>query len=128
LVVENADQAVEAACKICQALVKEYTAAPLFAGQESVARHQWVFEFEQEPLDLQKFAETLDEELKKRNSDYEAKRHKNLNLASPALIIARSGLFYDWLKEFKRLGGQAKIPRLANDRQVIEAILNFDNK
>ncbi len=128
LVVENADQAVEAACKTCQALVKEYTAAPLFVGQQSAARHQWVFEFEKAPLDLDQFSNVLDEELKKRNSDYEAKRHKDLNLASPTIVIARTGLFYDWLKEFKRLGGQAKIPRLANDRQIIEAILNFDNK
>ena len=126
LVVENADQAVQAACCRCQALVKEYTAAPLYKEQQAAARHQWLFEFEQAPVDLPGFINVLDEELKKRNSDYEAKRYKNLNLAPPSLTVARPGLFYDWLKENKRLGGQAKIPRLANDRQIMETLLVFN--
>jgi hypothetical protein len=127
LVVENADQALAVTCQRCQALVKEYSAAPLYNSGTAAACHQWLFEFEQEPQDWLEFGRILDEELKARNSDYEAKRHKDLNLSAPVLIKARPGLFYDWLKERRRLGGQAKIPRLANDRQIMEALLSFNN-
>ena len=123
LVVENADAAIQEACRRCNSLVKEYSAAPLFDCPPAIARHQWLCEFEQEPADLGEFIRILDEELQQRNSDYEAKRHKDLNLAPPLLILARKNLFYDWLKENKRLGGQSKVPRLANDRQVIETLL-----
>ena len=126
LVVENAEQAVQSACNRCQAIVKEYTAAPQYSAGQAAARHEWLFEFEREPSDLQVFATVLDEELKLRNSDYEAKRHKDLNLAAPFLIKARSSLFYDWLKANERLGGQAKIPRLSNDRQVLDSLLNLN--
>ncbi|MDD3285079.1 MAG: GH3 auxin-responsive promoter family protein [Patescibacteria group bacterium] len=123
LVVENAEQAVQAACVRCQAIVKEYTAAPKFSDNAAAAYHEWLFEFEQEPLSLSEFARALDEELKKRNSDYEAKRYKDLNLSEPVLMKARPGLFYNWLKANKRLGGQSKIPRLANDRQIFASLL-----
>ena len=126
LVVENADQALESACRQCGALVKEYTAAPLYNQGKAAACHQWLFEFERLPEDLQKFAFCFDEELKKRNSDYEAKRYKDLNLNPPVLVIGRPGLFYDWLKQRKRLGGQVKVPRLANDRCIIEDILSLN--
>ncbi|MGE5425896.1 MAG: GH3 auxin-responsive promoter family protein [Bacillota bacterium] len=122
LMVENAESAIKEACNRSGAIMKEYTAAPLFGGT-SIARHQWAMEFERQPEDLQVFKQYLDEALMNRNSDYEAKRHKDLNLAPPEIIIVRSGIFYDWLKSRNRLGGQAKIPRLANDRYIIEEIL-----
>ncbi|MBN2884869.1 GH3 auxin-responsive promoter family protein [Patescibacteria group bacterium] len=127
LVVENADRAVKAACDYCQAEVREYSAAPIYNGVAGAARHQWLFEFAHSPKDLGKFMEILDAELKHLNSDYEAKRHKNLNLAFPEIIIARDNLFYDWLKEKRRVGGQAKIPRLSNDRVIIEELLLMNN-
>jgi hypothetical protein len=127
LMVENADQAVKAACERCQALVREYSAAPVYLNGPATACHQWLFEFEREPVDLKIFILTLDEELKKLNSDYEAKRYKDLNLAPPLLVKARSGLFIDWLHQYKRLGGQAKVPRLANDRVVMESFLSLND-
>lgn len=123
LVVENADQAVAMAAKRCQASVKEYTAAPLYQSTEATAIHQWLFEFNQAPVDLSQFGLILDEELKKLNSDYEAKRYKNLNLAAPIVILAKENLFYHWLKDRSRLGGQAKIPRLSDDRKIMDDLL-----
>jgi len=123
LAVDNAEQAVKAAGVRCRTVVKEYTAAPKFSQTTGIARHEWLFEFEQDPADLLEFSSILDEELKKLNSDYEAKRYQDLNLLPPLVIRARSGLFYDWLKSRQRLGGQAKIPRLSNDRQVFDSLL-----
>ncbi|PKM87349.1 hypothetical protein CVU83_03120 [Candidatus Falkowbacteria bacterium HGW-Falkowbacteria-2] len=129
LVVENADEAVKEACRQTESLVKEYMAAPLFGeGNEAVACHQWIFEFEKAPADLDAFGVYLDIELRRRNSDYEAKRHKDMNLGTPRIIIARENLFYDWLKQKKRLGGQSKVPRLANDREIIESLLSLNNE
>ncbi|MDP3836990.1 MAG: GH3 auxin-responsive promoter family protein [bacterium] len=129
LVVENADEAVKEACRQSEANVKEYTAAPLFgAGKEAVACHQWLFEFEQAPADINEFGLALDRELRCRNSDYEAKRHKDMNLGPPRLIVARENVFYDWLKQNKRLGGQSKIPRLANDRQIMDVLLSLNEE
>lgn len=129
LVVENADQAVQEACTRCQAMVKDYSAAPLYGSDQAAARHQWLFEFSVAPRDLDNFTSILDEELKNRNSDYEAKRHKDLNLSAPLVIVARPDLFYDWLKQHKRVGGQSKVPRLANNRELMDSLLalNQDN-
>lgn len=127
LVVENADRAVKVACDHCQAEVREYTAAPIYNEVAGAARHQWLFEFARPPKDSEKFIKKLDEELKNLNSDYEAKRYKDLNLAAPVLIIARDNLFYDWLKERRRVGGQAKIPRLSNDRLIMDELLARNN-
>lgn len=127
LVVENADEAVKEACRQSGAIVREFTAAPLFGtGKEAVACHQWLLEFERAPSDLNAFGLYLDAELRRRNSDYEAKRHKDLNLGGPRLVVARDNLFYDWLKQSKRLGGQSKIPRLANDRKIIDELLSLN--
>lgn len=123
MVVENADQAVKAACEACSAEVREYSAAPLFNESEGAARHQWLFEFAKNPNDKQKFMEVLDTTLKGLNSDYEAKRYKDFNLSPPLLVIARQNLFYDWLKKNRHLGGQAKVPRLSNDRKIMLELL-----
>lgn len=126
LVVENADQAVTQAVQLTGALVKEYTAAPYYQNQAVAAAHQWIFEFTREPNDRIQFMNCLDNELKKINSDYEAKRYKDLNLGPPLLVVAKKDLFYNWLKEKNRLGGQAKIPRLTNDRLLIDHLLQMN--
>jgi len=126
LVVENADKAVAQAAQLTGALVKEYTAAPYYHNKTAAATHQWLFEFEKAPSDSLQFMRLLDNELKKSNSDYEAKRYKDLNLAPPLLVIAKKDLFYHWLKEKNRLGGQAKIPRLSNDRILIDHLLTMN--
>ncbi|MDD2680954.1 MAG: GH3 auxin-responsive promoter family protein [Patescibacteria group bacterium] len=127
VVVENADRAVKAACDACSAEVREYSAAPLFNESEGAARHQWLFEFAKRPDNEKKFIEVLDNTLMSLNSDYEAKRYKDLNLAPPLLVVAKHDLFYCWLKEKKRLGGQAKVPRLSNDRKIMSELLALNS-
>lgn len=124
LMINNADTALSEACKETGAIVKEYTVAPLFILDRAKGRHQWFIEFEKEPAEpLSAFTIRLDKHLKALNSDYDAKRYKDISLMEPEIILARSGVFYSWLKEKGKLGGQHKIPRLNNDRTHIEELL-----
>ena len=123
LVVDNAEQGLARACAATGAEVLEYTAAPVFMNAEGHCRHQWLVEFAKEPADKAAFAQMLDKALQDINSDYEAKRFKNITLQPLELITARSGLFNDWLKSRGKLGGQHKVPRLSNDRKIIDELL-----
>jgi hypothetical protein len=126
LIVDNAEKALREVNIKYNTEVKEYTVAPVFMSEQNTGRHQWLIEFNKAPKDLGTYIKDLDLELKKLNSDYEAKRYNDMTLSMPELIVARENLFYDWLKANKRLGGQYKVPRLKNDRQVIEDILRFN--
>jgi hypothetical protein len=123
--VDNADRGIALACERTGALVKEYSAAPVFMTDTEKGRHQWLIEFEREPKDLEHFKNIFDEALKSLNSDYEAKRYNNMTLDAPEIIVARQGLFYDWLATKNKLGGQHKVPRLSNNRDNIEEMLKF---
>lgn len=122
LMVHNTDAALAIACDKTHALVKEYTVAPVFMQKNSGA-HQWLIEFEKEPNNFDFFKAVLDEELKKQNSDYEAKRYNNFVLHVPQIQKMPTGSFYNWLKANNKIGGQYKIPRLSNERKVLEEIL-----
>lgn len=126
LIVDNAEQGLKRACEATGAIVREYTAAPVFMDAQGRCRHQWVVEFEQAPQDIELFAQLLDKALQEINSDYEAKRYKDLTLQRLELIPARPGLFDDWLKSRGKLGGQHKVPRLSNTRDLIEDVLRFN--
>lgn len=123
LIVENADNALYITCKELNAEVSEYTAAPVYFTDDENGAHEWVIEFDKEPADLQQFTEVLDRELKNNNSDYEAKRHKDIALRLPIMHTVPKGTFNQWLKNNGKLGGQHKIPRLANERKYLEEIL-----
>lgn len=124
LMIDNADKALSMTCKEFDAIVKEYTVAPLFLLDKAKGRHQWFIEFDQEPNgSLADFASRLDTHLKELNSDYDAKRYKEISLMEPEIIPAKPGVFYAWLKGKGKLGGQHKIPRLNNDRVHIEELL-----
>ncbi len=123
LVVDNAEQGLKEACRQTGAIIAEYTAAPVFMDDEGHCRHQWVIEFEREPESVETFAAILDKTLQTLNSDYEAKRYKNLTLQPLEIVKARRGLFNDWLKSRGKLGGQHKVPRLSNNREIIEQVL-----
>lgn len=127
LIVDNAEKGLQAACKATGAAVSEYTAAPVFMNDAGKCRHQWVVEFSTPPADTALFARTLDEALQKINSDYEAKRYKDITLQQLELVTARPGLFNDWLKGKGKLGGQHKVPRLANNRDIIEEVLALNS-
>lgn len=123
LIVDNAERGLEVACKATDAEVREYTAAPVFMDEHGQCRHQWLIEFSREPADIEAFAQRLDLALQTLNSDYEAKRYKDITLQRLEVIPARKGQFDEWLKQQGKLGGQHKVPRLSNERKVIEGIM-----
>ncbi|TGX82478.1 GH3 auxin-responsive promoter family protein [Palleniella muris] len=126
LIVDNAEQGLAHACLETGAEVLEYTAAPVFMGDDGKCRHQWLIEFAREPEDLDRFARILDDKLQEINSDYEAKRFKDITLQPLEIIKARQGLFHSWLKQRGKLGGQHKVPRLSNTREHIEQLLKLN--
>ena len=127
LIVDNAEKGLAEACRQTGAEVLEYTAAPVFMDANGKCRHQWVMEFNCEPKDLAEFAFILDKSLQQINSDYEAKRYKDITLQQLEIIKARPGVFNDWLKQKGKLGGQHKVPRLCNNRDIIEQVLTINN-
>ncbi len=125
VIAENADKALEAACNSTGAIISEYTAGPVYMGESSRGTHEWLIEFEKEPDDLNRFTRVLDDTLKSVNSDYEAKRHKDINLVMPVVRSIPGGTFNKWLKSKNKLGGQNKVPRLSNTREYIEELYGF---
>ena len=123
LIVDNAEKGLAKACAATGALITDYTAAPVFMDKNAKCRHQWLIEFAKMPDSLERFAKILDNTLQEINSDYEAKRQNNLALQQLEIIVARKGLFNDWLDRKGKLGGQHKIPRLSNTRTYIEDML-----
>ena len=127
LIVDNAEQGLAYACEQTGAEVLEYTAAPVFMDAKAKCRHQWLIEFSRHPKDLKQFAALLDKRLQEINSDYEAKRYKDITLQPLEIIEARQNLFNDWLKLRGKLGGQHKVPRLSNSRDTIEQLLAINS-
>jgi len=125
LIVDNAEKALEIATNKCKAVISDYTAAPVYLEGKENAAHEWLIEFSREPGDLEFFTETLDNALKSLNSDYEAKRYHDLILRQPVVRKLPEGTFYKWMKQRGKLGGQNKVPRLANDRQYVDEILKM---
>jgi len=126
VMVHNTDAALAAACRRTGAAALDYTAAPVYADGGRRGRHQWLVEWAVPPADPVAFADILDRELQAVNSDYQAKRAGDIFLDRLEVTDARPGLFDDWLASTGRLGGQRKVPRLANDRHIIDAILNLN--
>ena len=126
LIIENAEEALRKACKKTKSEIVDYTAAPIFMEGREKGGHEWVIEFKTPPKDIHYFNELLDNALKALNSDYEAKRYNNITLNKPKINMARKNLFYDWLKENNKLGGQHKVPRLSNTRDYIDDLLNLN--
>lgn len=127
LMIDNTDKALHQVCKETGAKIREYTVAPVYMSTNSKGRHQWLIEFEQEPASIEDFNRLLDQALQELNSDYEAKRYKNITLDIPEIVVARNGLFYSWLEMKGKLGGQHKIPRLSNSRECIDSLLAMNH-
>ena len=126
LIQDNAENGLLEACRETGAEVKEYTAAPVFMDQNAKCRHQWVIEFAKLPDSIEHFADVLDKSLQQIHSDYEAKRFHDITLQHLEVVVARQGLFDDWLKSKGKLGGQHKVPRLSNNRTVIDEVLEMN--
>ncbi len=125
VIIDNVEKALSEACKATGAVICEYTVAPVYMSSQNKGRHQWLIEFEHAPSSIEIFTSVLDAALQAVNSDYEAKRYKNITLDMPEITVARHNQFYDWLKAQGKLGGQHKIPRLSNTREYIDPILSF---
>ncbi|MEZ4799358.1 MAG: GH3 auxin-responsive promoter family protein [Flavobacteriales bacterium] len=125
LMVENADYAIEQASLKTGAHVAEYTVAPIYMKEDARGSHEWLVEFDRQPNCIDTFRVELDNALKEVNSDYEAKRAFDLNLTAPKVVPIPEGTFYKWLKERDKLGGQHKVPRLSNERVILEQVLEL---
>lgn len=123
VIVDNSDQAIARAAEKTNAIVNDYTAAPVYFTEDSNGAHEWLIEFEKEPDDFNVFITELDTALKNINSDYEAKRHKSIALRLPIVHKLTAGTFTAWLRSKGKLGGQHKVPRLSNERNILEEIL-----
>jgi len=123
VIIDNTDKAVAVASERTGAVVNDYTAAPVYFSDSSNGAHEWLIEFEKAPDNLEQFSAELDTALKQINSDYEAKRHKDIALRKPLVHELKKGIFSRWLKDKGKLGGQHKVPRLSNDRKFIEEIM-----
>ncbi|MDC0096719.1 GH3 auxin-responsive promoter family protein [bacterium] len=126
LIIENAEMALKQASKHTQCEIMDYTAAPIFMEGREKGAHEWIIEFKTPPKDLSLFTKSLDSALMDVNSDYQAKRYNNITLNMPKVHVARQRLFYDWLKQKNKLGGQHKVPRLSNKRDFIEELLHLN--
>mgnify|MGYP003921917479 FL=1 len=125
LIIENAEEALKLACEKTDAIITDYTVGPIFMNGNKEGGHEWIIEFTKTPNNIEYFTELLDNALKSINSDYEAKRYHNMTLAMPTIHQAKEGLFYSWLKQKGKLGGQHKVPRLSNTRDFVEELLQL---
>jgi hypothetical protein len=127
VIIDNAEKALSIANKKCNSVVNEYTGAPVYFTDNNNGAHEWIIEFEKEPENLEYFRETFDNALKSLNSDYEAKRYKNMILQEPIIKVVPKSTFYEWMKNRGKLGGQNKVPRLANNRKYVDEINTLIN-
>lgn len=123
VIVDNSDKAIAIASEKTNAVVNDYTAAPVYFGDNNNGAHEWLIEFEKAPDDINAFMTALDQTLQQINSDYEAKRYKDIALTKPIVHVLKRGVFTNWLKSKGKLGGQHKVPRLSNERKYLEEIL-----
>ena len=128
LIIDNAEKALLEACKKHQTIISEYTVAPVFIADKTKGKHQWLIAFDQAPQDLKAFTNALDLVLQALNSDYEAKRYKSITLDELVVIATSKSTFYKWLEQHKKIGGQHKIPRLQNNRMLMDELLVIHNK
>lgn len=125
LIIENAEKAIAIASSTTQAEISNFTVGPIYMAEANKGGHEWVIEFSKDPDDLDRFCRVLDEKLREINSDYDAKRHKDLALQPPVIHKAKQGTFYNWMKKRGKLGGQHKVPRLSNNREYLDEVLEM---
>lgn len=128
VIIDNAEKALTKACNETSSIIRDYTACPIYFHDNEAGGHEWIIEFEQQPDNMEQFTNILDNTLREINSDYDAKRFKDLALRAPLIHVAPEGTFYNWMKSRGKLGGQHKVPRLANERQYVEEILELMKK
>lgn len=125
VIIENAETAITEACNATGAIIDNFTAAPIYFDEGNRGGHEWIVEFKQEPNDAEKFRQVLDQTLREINSDYDAKRYMDMALQPPIIHHVAQGTFYEWMKKRGKLGGQNKVPRLSNNREHLDDILEM---
>ncbi len=125
VIIDNAEKALNKACADTDAQIKDYTACPIYFSDDELGAHEWIIEFEKKPKEFERFIDILDNTLREVNSDYDAKRFKDMALRRPKVHMAPNNLFYNWLKAKGKLGGQHKVPRLANERKYVDELLEM---
>jgi hypothetical protein len=125
LIIDNAERALDEACQQTGAIIRDYTAAPVYFNGNDCGAHEWIVEFEKKPGEFERFVDLLDETLRRVNSDYDAKRFKDMALRRPVVKVVPKGTFFKWMKERGKIGGQHKVPRLANNREYVDSILKM---
>lgn len=125
VIIDNAENALTKACAVTNAKIKDYTACPIYFSGDEAGGHEWIIEFEQQPSNFEQFIDILDQTLREVNSDYDAKRFKDMALKRPKVHNAPENTFYHWMKNRGKLGGQHKVPRLANSREYVDDILKM---
>lgn len=125
VIIDNAEKALKKACDDTNAQIRDYTACPIYFKDNEPGAHEWIIEFEKAPKEFERFIDILDNTLREVNSDYDAKRFKDMALKRPTVHQAPNGIFYNWLKAKGKLGGQHKVPRLANDRKYVQELLEM---
>lgn len=128
VIIDNAEKALNKACADTNSQIRDYTACPIYFKGDEAGAHEWIIEFEKKPKEFERFIDILDNTLREVNSDYDAKRFKDMALKRPKVHQAPDGTFYQWLKNKGKLGGQHKVPRLANERKYVDEILEILNK
>lgn len=128
VIIDNAEKALTKACSETKAIIRDYTACPIYFQGTDAGGHEWIIEFEHQPENIGQFTDILDNTLREINSDYDAKRFKDMALRRPLIHVAPDGTFYNWMKHRGKLGGQHKVPRLANERHYVEEILELIRK
>ena len=128
LIIENAESAITYACEQTGAMIENFTAEPVFFDNQNNGRHEWIIEFRKDPDDQVTFERLLDERLRELNSDYDAKRYRDMALLAPLFHFVEPGTFYKWMKSRNKLGGQNKVPRLSNSREYVESIMEMLKK
>ncbi|MFC2126726.1 GH3 auxin-responsive promoter family protein [Bacteroidota bacterium] len=128
LIIENAEQGITQACEKTGAIIGDYTAGPRYLGMGKKGGHEWIIEFKRPPGNFDRFINELDKTLRDLNSDYDAKRYKDMALEMPVIHAVKEGTFYDWMKNRDKLGGQNKVPRLVNSREYLDDILKLVNE
>ena len=126
VIIDNVEKALEKVITKHQCKIVDYTVAPRFMRSGKKGNHDWIIEFSKEPKSIDNFMSDLDLSIQQNNTDYKAKRFKNITLDKPILHMARENLFYDWLKSKNKVGGQNKIPRLSNDRSFFEELIRMN--
>jgi len=121
VIAEEVEQSLQAVASQHRVKITEFTVAPRVQVSEGRPYHEWYIEFEQIPADLNRFAEELDDQMRKRNIYYNDLITGHILERLQIRLVRKNG-FIDYMRAAGKLGGQNKLPRLSNDRYLADAL------